>query len=143
MSDPYNLERFLPPQIDAFDHALAEIRAGEKRTHWMWFILPQMRGLGHSPTSQYYGIASIAEARAFLDHPTLGPNLRQCVEALMPWRHDRTAEQILGPVDTLKLKSSLTLFEAASDDPLFGDAIDAFFAGQRDEVTLALLNGQA
>ena len=143
MDDPFNLERFVIQQVDIFDHALAEIRAGEKRTHWMWLIVPQLRGLGQSPASQYYGITSIDEARAYLEHRTLGPNLRKIVEALMLWRIDRTAQQILGSVDAMKLRSCLTLFEVASGDPSFGRAIDAFFGGQRDEATLALLNRAA
>ena len=143
MDDPFNLERFVMQQVDIFDHALAEIRAGEKRTHWMWFIFPQLRGLGQSPASQYYGITSIDEARAYLEHRTLGPNLRKIVEALIPWLIDCTAQQILGSVDAMKLRSCLTLFEAASDDPLFGRGIDLFFGGDRDEATLALLNRQA
>ena len=143
MSDPYNLERFVAQHVDIFDHALAELRAGKKQTHWMWFIFPQLRGLGRSTASQFYGIASLDEARAYLGHRMLGPNLRVAVDALLPWRIDRTAEQILGQIDAVKLKSCLTLFEAASTDALFGRAIDAFFDGERDAATLALLNPQA
>jgi len=143
MVDPYNLQRFVDPQSNIFDYVLAEIRAGEKRGHWMWFFFPQLKGLGHSPASQYYGIGSLDEARAFLDHPVLGKNLRQCVEALLPWRHDRTAVQILGSVDTIKLRSSLTLFDQIAPGDVFNRALDGFFGGQRDERTLALLNGQA
>jgi uncharacterized protein (DUF1810 family) len=142
VNDPFNLQRFETQQADIFGHALAEIRAGQKRTHWMWFIFPQLRGLGHSQAAQYYGIASIEEARAYLYHPRLGPNLRTIVEALMPWRVDRTAGQIFGSVDAMKLRSCLTLFEAASDEPIFGQALDAFFGGDRDPRTLALLNGR-
>ena len=106
----------------------------------MWFIFPQLRGLGHSPASNYYGIGSLDEARAFLDDSTLGPHLRTVVEALLPWRHDRTAEQILGPIDAMKLRSSLTLFDQVEPNGAFARALDAFF-GARDERTLALLSG--
>jgi uncharacterized protein (DUF1810 family) len=143
MSDPYNLQRFVDAQEGDFSIALSEIRAGSKQSHWIWFIFPQLAGLGRSPTAHFYGIGSLDEARAYLGHSTLGPNLRECVEALMPWVAKRTAEQIFGPIDAMKLKSSLTLFEAASGDPLFGSALDAFFGGQRDDATLALLNAQA
>lgn len=143
MDDPYNLQRFLIQHVDIFDSALAELRAGEKRSHWMWFIFPQLRGLGHSPASQHYGIASLDEARAFLDHPVLGANLRKAVEALLPWRHDRTAEEILGQVDAMKLRSSLTLFDRVEPHGAFARALADFFDGDPDERTLALLNGQA
>ena len=142
MDDPYNLQRFHNQHIDIFNSALAEIRAGEKRTHWIWFIFPQLRGLGRSPASQHYGIASVDEARAYLADPILGANLRRSVEALLPWRHDRTAEQILGSVDAMKLRSSLTLFDQVAPGEVFGRALDAFFGGQRDERTLALLNAE-
>lgn len=142
MTDPYNLNRFVAQQVDIFDHALAELRDGEKRSHWMWFIFPQLRGLGHSPASQHYGIGSLDEARAYLDHPMLGANLRQAVEELLAWRHDRAAGQILGPVDAMKLRSSLTLFDQVEPNGVFAQALAAFFDGKLDERTLALLNGQ-
>jgi uncharacterized protein (DUF1810 family) len=142
MDDPYNLLRFRLRHADIFDRALAEIRAGEKRTHWMWFIFPQLRGLGHSPASQHYGIASLDEARAFLDDSVLGPNLRKAVEALLQWSHDRYAEQILGAIDAIKLRSSMTLFDQVEPNQIFARALDAFYDGQRDERTLALLNAK-
>ena len=142
MEDPFDLQRFVIQQVDIFDHALAEIRAGEKRTHWMWFIFPQLRGLGHSAASQHYGIGSIDEARAYLNHPMLGPNLRQVTEALIVWSSRKTAEQIVGPIDALKLRSSMTLFDRIEAAGLFAEALDSFFDGQRDERSLALLNGR-
>jgi uncharacterized protein (DUF1810 family) len=142
MSDPYNLQRFVDAQESVFDAALAELRAGSKRSHWMWFIFPQLAGLGRSPTARFYGIGSIDEARAFLTHPLLGPRLRQCVEALLPWAVRCNAEQILGSVDALKLRSSLTLFDRVETGSLFARAVDTFYDGKRDERTLALLNGE-
>lgn len=108
----------------------------------MWFIFPQLAGLGRSPTARLYGIASLDEARAYLEHPVLGSRLRECVEALLPWAKRLSAEQILGPVDALKLNSSLTLFDQIEPAEIFADALGAFFDGQRDERTLALLNGR-
>jgi uncharacterized protein (DUF1810 family) len=142
MEDPFDLHRFVIQQVDILDHALAEIRSGEKRTHWMWFIFPQLRGLGHSPASQYYGIGSLDEARAYLDHPMLGQNLRRATEALTLWSSRKTAEQILGPIDALKLCSSMTLFDRIEPAGLFAEALDSFFGGRRDERSLALLNGR-
>ena len=143
MDDPYNLQRFLLQHEDIFDHALGEIRAGEKRSHWMWFIFPQLRGLGHSPASQYYGVGSMEEARAYLHHPVLGPHLRKATEAALLWSGRRSAEQILGPVDAMKLRSSMTLFDVLEPGGLFGEVLEGFYGGQRDERTLALLNGAA
>ncbi len=143
MGDPYNLERFVAQQVDVFDHALAELRAGEKRTHWMWFIFPQLRGLGHSPAAHFYGISSLDEARAYLDHPMLGANLRRSVQAILLWRTDRSAERIFGTVDAMKLRSSLTLFDRVEPNSIFTQALTVFFRGEADERTLALLNGQA
>jgi len=141
--DPYKLRRFIDAQEGDFDIALQELRQGSKQSHWMWFIFPQLAGLGRSPTAQYFAISSLEEARAYLEHPLLGPRLRQCSEALLQWGGNRTAEGIFGPIDAMKLRSSLTLFEAASGDPIFGRVLEAFFAGERDDRTLALLNGGA
>ena len=138
-SDSFQLQRFVDAQEGVFDTALAELRAGRKQSHWMWFIFPQLKGLGRSPTAQFYGIGSLDEARAYLSHPILGSRLRQCAEALLAWTGERDAEAILGPIDAMKLRSSLTLFEAASDDPIFGLALHTFFAGQRDRATMDLL----
>jgi uncharacterized protein (DUF1810 family) len=140
MAAPYNLERFVLQQVDIYPSALAELRAGKKRTHWMWFVFPQLRGLGNSPAAAHYGISSIDEARAYLDHPMLGPNLREAVEALLPWASMRTAEQVFGTIDAMKLCSCLTLFDAVEPSGVFTVALDRFYAGGRDERTLALLN---
>lgn len=143
MNDPYNLQRFIEAHDDDFEIALEELRAGSKQSHWMWFVFPQLAGLGRSPTAQNFAISSLDEARAYLAHPLLGPRLRQCLGALMQWAGNRTAEHLLGPIDAMKLRSSLTLFEAAAGGPAFARALDAFFGGERDERTLALLNGAA
>jgi uncharacterized protein (DUF1810 family) len=143
VTDPYELQRFVDAQQDVFETALEELREGSKQSHWMWFVFPQLAGLGRSPTAQYFAISSLDEARAYLEDPLLGLRLRQCLAALLQWTGKRTAEQIFGPIDAMKLKSSLTLFEAASNNPLFGHALDVFFGGERDERTLALLNGAA
>jgi len=140
VADPHNLQRFIDAQDGVFETALAELQAGAKRSHWMWFVFPQLAGLGRSPTAQFYAIASFDEARAYLEHPLLGPRLRQCVEALLPHAGKRTAEQILGPIDALKLKSSLTLFGQIEPNALFDRALLNFFGGWRDELTLALLD---
>ena len=142
MSDPHNLQRFVDAQDGIFRAALGELEAGEKRTHWMWFIFPQLRGLGRSSTAQYYGIASLEEARSYLSHPQLGPRLRQCVEALLPWAGQRSAGQILGPVDAMKLRSSLTLFDKIEPSGIFDRGLGAFYGGVRDQHSLALLNAQ-
>lgn len=139
-SDPHNLQRFIDAQDGIFDTALAELRAGSKRSHWMWFIFPQLRGLGRSPTAQFYGIGSPAEARAYLDHPLLGARLRQSVEAIMPHAGKRSPEQILGPIDAPKFRSSLTLFDRAAPGELFGKALETFYGGNPDDRTLALFN---
>ena len=136
--DPFQLQRLVDAQERQFEAALAELEAGRKQSHWMWFIFPQLAGLGRSPTAQFYGIRSLHEARAFLAHPILGERYRRSVEALTRWAGARTAVEILGEVDALKLKSSLTLFEAASGDPQFAQAIEAFFDGP-DEATLQIL----
>jgi uncharacterized protein (DUF1810 family) len=119
--------------------ALAELRSGRKQSHWMWFIFPQLTGLGHSPTAQYYGMRSQDEARAYLAHPLLGSRLRQCVETLLPWAGQCSPEQMLGPVDAVKLRSSLTLFDAVEPHGPFRQALAQLFDGP-DERTLALLS---
>lgn len=135
------LERFLEAQRPIYDQALEELRAGAKRGHWMWFIFPQIAGLGRSATAQFYALANTAEARAFLAHPLLGQRLRDSTDAMLQWAGHRSADAILGPIDALKFRSSMTLFEAAaaSDDAPFGRALEAFYAGQRDELTLERL----
>jgi uncharacterized protein (DUF1810 family) len=136
--DTFQLQRFVDAQKDVIDIAVAELRAGKKESHWMWFVFPQLAGLGNSPTAQFYAIRSIHEARAYLAHPILGERLRVAVDAILAWASTRTAAEILGEVDAMKLRSSLTLFEAASGDPLFALALDAFFDSP-DEATLRLI----
>ena len=138
-SDPFNLQRFIDAQEGAFESAFAEIAAGKKQSHWMWFIFPQLAELGRSPTAKFYGIESLDEARAYLEHPLLGTCLRQCVESLLPWARRRSAEEIFGPVDAMKLRSSVTLFDQVERASLFDEALLNFFGGSRDERTLALL----
>jgi uncharacterized protein (DUF1810 family) len=137
--DMFELERFVDAQDETYDCALGEIRAGRKRSHWMWFIFPQLAGLGRSEMAHRYALRSIEEARAYLAHPVLGERLRTCVEALQALAPNR-AEDVFGPIDAKKLCSSLTLFaRAAPDEPLFAAALDRWFRGQRDSRTIALL----
>jgi uncharacterized protein (DUF1810 family) len=137
--DPFQLNRFVAAQQGTFDTALSELRSGAKRTHWMWFVFPQIAGLGDSAMSRRYAIRSLDEARAYLDHPLLGPRLRQCTEAMLAWAGTRDSVAILGPVDAMKLRSSLTLFSAtAPGDDLFDRALAAFFDSP-DPATLRLL----
>ncbi|HEY8579727.1 MAG TPA: DUF1810 domain-containing protein [Beijerinckiaceae bacterium] len=128
--DPYDLARFVAAQAPVIDTARAELRAGRKRSHWMWFVFPQARGLGHSPMAQRYGLGSLAEARAYLDHPVLGPRLRACVADLLPHR-GASAHAIFGSPDDLKLHACLTLFaHVAEPGSVFAQALDAFFDGE-------------
>lgn len=140
--DPYNLQRFIDAQNGVIDTVLAELRAGSKRSHWMWFIFPQLDGLGRSATARYYGISSADEARAYLEHPLLGSRLRQCAAALQLWAGRRSAQEILGRIDGMKLKSSFTLFDAIEPGSVFAQALLNFFGGERDEQSLALLHHQ-
>jgi uncharacterized protein (DUF1810 family) len=140
VSDPYDLQRFIDAQDGVYETALAELRAGSKQSHWMWFIFPQLRGLGLSPTARLYGLVSLDEARAYLQHPLLGARLHQCVEALAPWANRGSAEEIFGPIDAMKLRSSLTLFDKIEPNGPFHEGLTAFFNGVPDERTLALLN---
>jgi uncharacterized protein (DUF1810 family) len=140
VKDPHNLQRFIDAQRDIYQIALAELHSGAKQSHWMWFIFPQLSGLGHSPTSRFFAIHSAAEARAYLDHPLLGRRLRECVEAVLPWSGSRSADQIFGAVDSMKFKSSLTLFSQVEPPSLFTSGLCAFFDSVPDERTLALLN---
>lgn len=137
-----SLERFVDAQSGGvFERALAELQAGEKRSHWMWFVFPQIAGLGRSETARLYAIVDRAEAEAYLAHRQLGPRLRQATDATLAWRGGRSAEDILGGIDALKLASSMTLFGAVAADPApFAAVLDAFYAGRRDERTLALLS---
>ena len=137
--DPFNLQRFVTAQDWVFADVLAELAAGAKTSHWMWFVFPQLAGLGRSGTARFYGIASLAEAQAYWRHPVLGGRLRECCERLMAVR-GRTALQVFGSVDAMKLRSCLTLFErAAPQEPLFGLLLDMYYAGERDAATLRML----
>lgn len=138
-SDPHDLSRFVDAQRPVYDSALAEIRAGRKRSHWMWFVFPQVKGLGFSSSSEYFGIGSLAEARAFLDHPVLGARLVECTEALLA-HEDRSATSIMGSPDDLKLRSSLTLFSLVEPQgSVFHRGLERFFEGQPDELTLDIV----
>ena len=141
MSDPYRLERFTAAQDQdgTYERAVAELRAGRKVSHWMWFVFPQIEGLGFSAISKRYAVSSLDEARAYLAHPVLGPRLITAAN-IVAGTEGRSAEQIFGPVDALKLRSSMTLFGAADpDQPVFTKVLDKYFTGSPDEATLARL----
>lgn len=136
------LQRFVEAQEEIYARALAEICRGAKRGHWMWFVFPQLKGLGRSAMAQRYAIASIDEAKAYLDHPLLGARYIECVSALQDLTgHDPVP--VFGAVDAMKLRSSLTLFEAASGKPLFGAALDRWFGGERNKRTLMAISTPA
>jgi len=139
MKDLFNLQRFVEAQEPIFEQVLAELSQGRKRSHWMWFIFPQIRGLGHSLMAQRYAISSLEEARAYLVHPVLGPRLRECVKLLMQVEGP-SIQQILGWPDYLKFRSSLTLFaQATGDNQIFLDALEKFYGGEPDPLTLERL----
>lgn len=131
------LDRFVRAQADSYDTALAELRAGRKRSHWMWYVFPQIAGLGHSATARRYAIRDLDEARAYIADPLLGPRYLACVEALLGHR-DTAPETIMGDVDALKLRSSLTLFDRAGAPPAVAEALAAFFGGP-DPATMRLV----
>jgi uncharacterized protein (DUF1810 family) len=137
-SDPFDLGRFTEAQEDVYETAVAELRRGRKTSHWMWFVFPQIAGLGQSATSQHFAITSLAEARAYLDHPLLGSRLRECASILV--ETPSGAEQIFGGIDAMKLRSSMTLFRHADPgEPLFRDVLELYFAGVEDPATLERL----
>jgi uncharacterized protein (DUF1810 family) len=141
MAEPYTLERFVAAQEGVYERALAELRAGEKRSHWMWFIFPQVAGLGSSPMAQRYAIGSLDEAKAYLAHPVLGDRLRACTAAVNGVTAP-SAHAIFGSPDDVKFRSSMTLFtRAAPEEPLFAEALARYFDGQPDPLTLAKLGG--
>lgn len=143
VGDPFNLQRFLAAQAASYDRALSELRAGRKTSHWMWYVFPQLRGLGFSETSLFYGVSGLDEAAAFLAHPILGPRLRACVEAVLA-TEGRTAEAIFGHVDGKKFKSSMTLFaRVAPDAGIFARALEKFFSGETDARTIGMLEKEA
>lgn len=141
--EPDSLDRFVRAQEQNYSTALAELRAGSKTTHWIWYVLPQLRGLGHSHMAQVYGLTNREEAAAYARHPVLGPRLVECVKAILA-HADRSAVEILGEIDAMKFRSCLTLFmEVAPDEPCFRNALDLFYQGQPDTTTLRLLGADA
>ena len=136
------LDRFLAAQANEYETALRELKSGAKRSHWMWYVFPQVAGLGHSAMARHFAIRDLEEAEAYLAHDVLGPRLVESCEAMLGWAGKRTAPEILGQIDAMKFRSSMTLFERADPDRIeFGQAIDAFYDGKRDERTLAFLTG--
>jgi uncharacterized protein (DUF1810 family) len=130
-----SLDRFVEAQDGVYEGVLAELRAGRKTSHWMWFIFPQIRGLGVSPTAQHFAIQSLTEAREYLDHPLLGARLRECAETVVASAAP-SAERIFGGIDTMKLRSSMTLFHrAAPHEPVFAQVLDKYFDGIPDAAT--------
>jgi uncharacterized protein (DUF1810 family) len=139
MADPYHLSRFVDAQGPVYERVTRELRAGRKASHWMWYVFPQLRGLGWSPAALYYGIASFAEAQAYLAHTVLGPRLAECVQLVLAV-DGRTAEPIFGYPDTLKFRSCLTLFSAAAPDPQpFNRALAKYYGGEPDPATIERL----
>jgi uncharacterized protein (DUF1810 family) len=144
-TDPHDLQRFVAAQNEGgtYERALAELRAGRKTSHWMWFVFPQLAGLGNSAMSRTYALGSMREAAAYLEHPLLGTRLRECTRALL-LQGDRSAQEILGEVDAVKLRSSMTLFaSAAPEEQLFRDVLDRFYNGDPDRETERRLNGES
>ena len=139
--DPFQLQRFVTAQSPIYASVVAELRRGSKESHWMWFVFPQVAGLGRSPTARFYAIRDEVEARSYLTHPVLGARLRESTEAMLGWAGRKTAEAILGPVDATKFASSMTLFDAVADaaDNPFARALAAFNRGKRDPLTLERL----
>ena len=136
--DPYNLERFVIAQERVFQHVLAELNAGTKKSHWMWFIFPQIRGLGRSPISVEYAISSRDEAQAYLQHPVLGPRLKECTRLVLQVE-GRSATDIFDTPDDMKFRSSMTLFAQVSPDDIFQRALQKYFNGVADQLTLGRL----
>lgn len=142
LSDPFDLNRFTKAQERVYSSVLAELKSGQKRSHWMWYIFPQIDGLGFSPTSRRYAMKSIEEARAYLDHPLLGKRLVECSEAVLAVE-GRSASAIFGYPDDMKLNSSMTLFAVVAEDPesIFVRILEKYFQGERDSRTLRILEG--
>lgn len=135
MSDPFGLQRFVAAQAPVYSQVLRELSGGRKRSHWMWFIFPQVAGLGFSAMAQRFAIYSREEAEAYLAHDVLGPRLIECTQLVLSVKN-KTIDDILGSPDDLKFRSSMTLFGAVSDDPVFARAISAYYGGERDQATL-------
>jgi len=142
MDDPFNLTRFVLAQDPVFAQVCAELAAGRKESHWMWFVFPQLRGLGSSPMAQRYAIDSLEEARAYLAHPLLGERLRSCTQ-LVNRIQGRSVQAIFGYPDYLKFRSCMTLFACAGGEPAFSEALDKYFAGEGDPRTRELLTGSS
>ncbi len=141
--DPFNLGRFVNAQENVYASALAELRSGRKRSHWMWFIFPQIEGLGHSEMARFYAIQNLEEARQYLRHPVLGKRLLECAETLLSL-DDRSASDIFGFPDDMKLRSSMTLFaRAAGPDSVFVRVLERYFNGEEDQTTLDILASRA
>jgi len=139
VNDPYHLQRFVDAQNPMFEQVRAELRQGRKQTHWMWFIFPQIKGLGSSPTAIEFSISSLQEAEAYLKHPVLGPRLRECT-GLVTEVERRSINQIFGYPDDLKFRSSMTLFAStACENQIFKDALKKYFAGEPDQLTIERL----
>jgi uncharacterized protein (DUF1810 family) len=137
--DPYDLRRFVEAQREVYAQVCSELRAGRKTSHWIWFIFPQIHGLGRSAMAQRFAISSLDEARAYLAHPTLGPRLIECTELVLGVQ-GRSIEQILGDVDAMKFRSSMTLFARAATEPsAFTEALNRLFGGEPDALTLSRL----
>jgi uncharacterized protein (DUF1810 family) len=138
MTDPFDLTRFVRAQDPVFRDVQEELTRGRKQSHWMWFVFPQVAGLGFSAMSQRYAIASRAEAKAYLAHPVLGPRLIECTRLVLAIE-GRTINAILGAPDDAKFRSSMTLFDAVSEEPVFDEALARYFSGERDKATLDIL----
>ena len=139
MTDPFDLKRFVRAQDPVYRDIQGELTRGRKQSHWMWFVFPQVAGLGFSAMSQRYAIASRAEAKAYLAHPILGPRLIECTRLVLAVE-GRTINAILGAPDDAKFRSSMTLFDAVSDQPVFDEALARYFSGERDGATLEILS---
>lgn len=139
MPDPFNLARFVEAQSSEYQQVLRELRAGRKQSHWIWFVFPQLKGLGRSSMAEFYGIGSLDEAKAYLAHSVLGPRLRECTD-LVNRVEGRTIDEIFGFPDNLKFRSSMTLFaKATEENAIFNDALEKYFAAEPDARTLELL----
>lgn len=135
----YNLNRFVEAQSNIYGQVVEELRQGRKTSHWMWYIFPQIKGLGHSATAMYYAISSLDEATQYLNHPVLGNRLSECCRILLGLEN-KTAEDIFGSVDAMKLKSSMTLFSLVSDNPVFNRVLNKYYKGIKDSATLKIIS---
>jgi len=135
-ADPFDLQRFVSAQAPVWDDVMAELRAGRKTSHWMWFVFPQLASLGRSAMARHYGLSGLGDAKAYLAHPVLGERLRSCCNVLLGLG-ERDAEAIFGSVDAMKLRSCLTLFALASNEPVFRDCLQVYFGGAGDPLTEA------